>query len=136
MDFRAAKWPENLRNARAGKLQVWNLGGSAASPDGLEALDRAATTHFGGQNLARFSNKRFDDIYEQLRTLPDGPQREALFEEAKRLITAYAPYKFGIHRILTDLAWPWVEGFRRPVFWQEWWQYVDIDAAMQAKALK
>ena len=136
VDFRAAKWPENLRNARAGKLQVWNLGGSAASPDGLEALDRAATTHFGGQNLARFSNKRFDDIYEQLRTLPDGPQRESLFEEAKRLITAYAPYKFGIHRILTDLAWPWVEGFRRPVFWQEWWQYVDIDTAMQAKALK
>ncbi|MBS1133628.1 MAG: bicyclomycin resistance protein [Burkholderiaceae bacterium] len=136
VDFKAAKWPENLRNARAGKLQVWNLGGSAASPDGQESLDRAATVHWGGQNMARFSNKRFDNIYERLRSLPDGPEREALFEEAKRLMTAYAPYKFGIHRILTDLAWPWVEGFRRPVFWLDWWQYVDIDAAQQAKGIK
>ena len=136
VDFRAAKWPENLRSARAGKLQVWNLGGSAASPDGQESLDRAATIHSGGQNLARFSNKQFDTIYEQLRTLPDGPEREALFAEAKRLMTVYAPYKFGIHRILTDLAWPWVEGYRRPVFWLDWWQYVDIDAAAQARAMK
>lgn len=136
VDFKAAKWPENLRSARAGKLQVWNLGGSAASPDGQESLDRAASIHAGGQNLARFSNQRFDDIYKQLRTMPDGPEREALFEESKRLMAAYAPYKFGIHRILTDLAWPWVDGFRRPVFSLDWWQYVDIDAVQQAKAIK
>jgi ABC-type transport system substrate-binding protein len=136
VDFKAAKWPENLRNARAGKLQVWNLGGSAASPDGRESLSRAATVHSGGQNLARFSNRRLDEIYERLGSMPDGPDREALFEEAKRLMTAYAPYKFGIHRILTDLAWPWVEGFRRPVFWVDWWQYIDIDTKQQAKAIK
>ena len=136
VDFRAAKWPENLRNARAGKLQVWNLGGSAASPDGQESLDRAATIHAGGQNLSRFSNKQFDSIYERLRSMPDGAEREALFAEAKRLMTAYAPYKFGIHRILTDLAWPWVEGYRRGAFWLEWWQYVDIDVAERDKVVK
>ena len=31
VDFKAAKWPENLRNARAGKLQVWNLGDFGSS---------------------------------------------------------------------------------------------------------
>jgi hypothetical protein len=51
-------------------------------------------------------------------------------------MTAYAPYKFGIHRILTDLGWPWVEGYRRPAFWLEWWQYVDIDVAERDKVLK
>jgi ABC-type transport system substrate-binding protein len=136
VDFRPAKWPENLRNARAGKLQVWNLGNSAAAPDGQPALDRGATIHKGGQNLARFDNKRFDEIYARLRSLPDGPEREALFDEAKRILIAYAPYKYGVHRILTDLAWPWVEGFRRPPYWLSWWQYVDIDTAAQAKTLK
>jgi hypothetical protein len=24
---------------------------------------------------------------------------------------------------------PWVIGYRRPVFWNEWWQHVDIDLA-------
>jgi hypothetical protein len=22
---------------------------------------------------------------------------------------------------------PWVIGYRRPVFWNDWWQHVDID---------
>ncbi len=34
IEFKSAKWPENLKNARAGKLMVWNLGYSAAAPDG------------------------------------------------------------------------------------------------------
>ena len=39
VDFIPAKWPENLKNARAGKLMMWNLGYSAASPDGPPSLD-------------------------------------------------------------------------------------------------
>jgi ABC-type transport system substrate-binding protein len=133
--FIPAKWPENLKNARAGKLMMWNLGRSAASPDGRPALDSGSSAHFGGQNLARFKNTEFDRIYQRISIIPDGPEREQLFFEAKRLMAAYAPYRFHVHRILTDLAMPWVVGFRRPPYWQTWWQYVDIDAEAQAKAI-
>ena len=133
VNFKPAKWPENLKNARAGKLQVWNLGSSAASPDGRPSFDRGATSHKGGQNLSRFSNKSFDELYRRIMVMPDGPERERLFHEGKRILTAYAPYKFHVHRILTDLAWPWVSGFRRPPYWLSWWQYVDIDSERQAK---
>lgn len=134
VNFIPAKWPENLKNARAGKLMVWNIGRSAASPDGRPALDSGSSAHFGGQNLARFKNAEFDRIYQRISIIPDGPEREQLFFEAKRLMAAYAPYRFHVHRILTDLAWPWLIGFRRPSYWQTWWQYVDIDAAEQARA--
>lgn len=134
INFIPAKWPENLKNARAGKLMVWNLGYTAASPDGRPSFDSGATVHKGGQNLARFDNKRFDDIYQRIRVMPDGPERDQLFFEGKRLLTAYAPHRYQVHRILTDLAWPWLTGFRRPPYWLPWWQYVDIDAAEQAKA--
>ncbi len=134
VNFIPAKWPENLKNARAGKLMVWNLGRSAASPDGQPSFDSGSTTHKGGQNLARFDNKRFDALYQRISVIPDGPEREQLFLEGKRLLAVYAPYKFHVHRILTDLAWPWLIGFRRPPYWLAWWQYVDIDEAAQAKA--
>ncbi len=135
-EFKQAKWPENLRSVRAGKYMVWRVGSSAASPDGQPALDRTASIHKGGQNLARFSNKQVDEYYARLSVIPDGPEREQLFRESKRLIAAYAPYHNGVHRILTDLAWPWLIGFRRPPYWLAWWQFVDIDAEQQAKALK
>jgi hypothetical protein len=48
---------------------------------------------------------------------------------------AYMPYKFHVHRIHTDLAHPWLIGYRRPPYWNTWWHYVDIDAAAQAKAV-
>lgn len=131
LQFRAAKWPENLKAARAGKLQVWNVGSTAASPDGRPALDRAASAHKGGQNLARFSHKGFDEVYKRISQMPDGPERLRLFTEAKRIMTAYAPYKQSVHRILTDLTWPWVSGFRRPPCWLAWWSYVDIDVDAQ-----
>jgi ABC-type transport system substrate-binding protein len=133
INFNSAKWPENLKNGRAGKLMVWNLGNSAASPDGQPALDRGATVHFGGQNFARYSNKRYDEIYDRIRVLPDGPEREQLFLEAKRMLAVDAPYRFHVHRILTDLAWPWLIGFRRQLYSSRFWQFVDIDTDLQRK---
>jgi hypothetical protein len=37
------------------------------------------------------------------------------------------PYKFRVSRIVTDMSYPWLVGYRRVLFWQEWWHYVDID---------
>jgi ABC-type transport system substrate-binding protein len=133
VEFKTAKFQENLKNARAGKLPIWSLATLAASPDGQPALDRGSSNAIGGQNMARFRDDRFDRIFEQLRQVPDGPEREKLFFEAKRLLAAYAPYKVHVHRILTDFWHPWFSGYRRPLFWLTWWQYVDIDAQAQRK---
>ena len=135
-DFRIAKWPENLKNSRAGKYMIWRVGLSAEAPDSQPVLDRGASSHIGGQNLSRYKNAEFDAIYNKMRLLPDGPERLQLFDEAKRLLIAHAPYKWGVHRIHTDIAQPWLHGYRRPPYWTDWWQYVDIDAAEQAKAVQ
>ena len=125
--FRTAKWPEQLKAARAGKLMMWQLGYSSAGPDGHNALARLDGRQAGGQNLSRFKRPEFDALYDRMSALPDGPERLALFEQAKRLSVAYAPYKVRLHLILTDMTQPRLLGYRRPLFWQEFWQYIDID---------
>jgi ABC-type transport system substrate-binding protein len=135
VEFRPAKWPENMKNARAGKLMLWTLGLSSAAPDGQPTLDAGASVHFGGQNLARFRDARFDALYSRASVLPDGPERLSVFTEANKLLLAYAPYKYGVHRIHTDLAHKWFSGYRRPPYWTNWWHYVDVDEEMRAKAL-
>jgi ABC-type transport system substrate-binding protein len=127
IEFAPAKWPENLKAARAGKLMMWSVGGLSASPDSLGTYQRYDSRQIGGQNNARFRHAGFDAIYDRLNLLPDGPEREALFHEARRIAIAFAPYKLHVHRIATDMAQPWVIGYRRPLFWQDWWQYIDID---------
>jgi ABC-type transport system substrate-binding protein len=125
--FLTTKWPEQLKAARAGKLQMWSLGSSAAAPDGLGALARLYGPQAGSQNLARFRHAEFDKIYQRMQEIPDGAERDALFERAKRIAVAYMPYKSRSHPFANDMTHPWLIGHRRPLFWQEWWHMVDID---------
>ena len=126
--LKVAQWPENLKLARSGRFMMWPVGSSAAQPDGQEALQRFYGPAAGGQNLARFHSAAFDKIYEQMQGMADGPEREAMFLQAKRIGISFMPYKNHVHRIVTDMAQSGLIGYRRPVFWQDWWQFVDIDA--------
>jgi ABC-type transport system substrate-binding protein len=129
MVFKPAKWPENLKAARAGKLQMWGVGSTASGGDGQGMLTRYYGKQAGQQNLPRFALPEFDAVYERINVLPDGPERLALFERAKRLAVAYAPYKLHVHRYVADLMHPQVIGFRRPPFWNGWWHWIDVDPA-------
>ena len=125
--FRPAQWPENLKSVRAGKLQFWQLGRSAAGPDGQSALAELYSNEIGSQNLARFKNAEFDKIFNRMHVIADGPERETLFIRAKEIAVAYMPYKHTAHRMEADMLHRWVNGYRRPLFWLEWWHMVDID---------
>ena len=125
--FDIAQWPENLKAARAGKLSLWTVGSYAAGSDGASALARYDSKQVGGQNMARFNMPAFDQLYQRLQVLPDGPERDALFDRAQKIAIAYMPYKVRLNRVSTDMAQPWLIGYRRPLFWQEWWHMVDID---------
>jgi ABC-type transport system substrate-binding protein len=127
IEFAPAKWPENLKATQAGNFQLWGVASSASQLDGQGALSRLYGPAAGSANLARFKNPQFDAIYTKMQGLPDGPERDALFLESKRISIAYAPYKDHLHRFVTDMAHAPVKGYRRPLFSQDWWQYVDIE---------
>jgi len=131
--FNTAQWAENLKAADAGKLMMWQVGESSVSPDGQDALARLYGPLAGNTNIARFQLDEFDRLYERAQVLPDGPERAALFRQAQRIAVAYMPYKIHVHRIHTDLAYPWVYGFRRPLFGGEWWHMIDVDPALRRK---
>jgi ABC-type transport system substrate-binding protein len=127
IDFRPAKWPENLKNSRAGNLMMWRVGWVAAQPDGDTFLALGYGPNKGQANHARFDLPAYNKLYAEQRTLPDGARREALFHDAKKLFVAYAPYKFLGHRIETAVYHPWVIGYRRHPFMRDFWKYIDID---------
>ena len=136
MVFKHAKWPEQMKAARAGKLQIWSLASSADRPDGGDTLQRVYGPAAGGQNLARFKLPEMDRLFEKALEVPDGPERLALFRQARNLILAYAPYHYHVHRIVNDMTYPWLFGYRRPPFWQTFWQYIDVDPALRDRSLQ
>jgi ABC-type transport system substrate-binding protein len=132
VEFPVQQWPVQLKQAQAGKLQMWSLGLSSADPDGQTALQYYYGPQAGQQNLARFKLPELDRLYERSQSMPDGLEREKLFLQVKRLCTAYMPYRYVVHRIGTELLHPWVHGYRRAVFWNNWWKFVDVDPGRRA----
>ena len=131
IEFKPAKWPENLKNSRAGKLMMWRVGWSAVQPDGDTFLALGYGPNKGQANHARFDLPAYNALYARQRQLPDGPERERVFHDAKRLFIAYAPYKLLGHRIETSVSHRWLIGFRRHPFMRDFFKYVDIDPALR-----
>ncbi|MBB5202712.1 ABC-type transport system substrate-binding protein [Inhella inkyongensis] len=127
MEVVYGQWPEQLKQARAGKLMLWFLGSTANYPDGIGMLQRLYGPQSGNQNYSRFKLPEYDRLYERALTLPDGAERASLFRQAQRIQVAYMPMKVHVHRILNDLAHPWVVGYRRPLFRNEFFHFIDID---------
>ena len=134
--FKVAKWPENLKASRTGKLMMWGVAWSASTPDGETFLALAYGPNKGGANHARFDLPAFNTLYAKQGTLPDGPERARVMEEASKLMVAYVPYKLSTHRIATDLMQPWVMGFRRNPFVREFYKYLDVDPAVREREAK
>jgi ABC-type transport system substrate-binding protein len=135
-EFRKAKWPELLRESRAGKLMMWGLGWSAAIPDAEPFYVILYGSNKGQANHSRFDLPEFNALFDKAIVLPDGPERRALYDRMDRLVAAYAPMRPTVHRIGTSLAQPWVFGYQRHPVLREFWKYIDLDPLPQARARK
>jgi len=129
IEFKTAKWPENLKASRGGKLMMWGVGWTAAQPDGDTFLALGYGPNKGQSNHARFDLPAFNRLYEKQREMPDGPERLAVMQAAAKLMVAYMPYKVHVHRIWTDLMHPWVKGYAKNHYVRNFYKYLDIDLA-------
>lgn len=126
MDFKVGQWPEHLKAARAGRLMMWGLGSTAGSPDADGFLQMAYGPQKGEGNLAFFDLPAFDAAYRAQTGLADTPERLALIQQASELLVAYMPMKVHAHRMANDLAFSWVQGYRRHPFRRDFWRYIDV----------
>jgi ABC-type transport system substrate-binding protein len=127
IEFRKGRWPELLRESRAGKLMMWNLGWIAAIPDADTFYVILYGPNAGQSNLSRFNHPQWNALYDQAKVLPNGEQRDRLFLEMDKLLFAYAPLRPIAHRITTGLMHPWVIGYRRHPVLREFWKYLDVE---------
>jgi ABC-type transport system substrate-binding protein len=127
IEFKKAKWPEHLRDSRAGKLMMWSLGWSAAMPDADTFYVILYGPNKGQSNQSRFDLPEWNALYEKAKVLPDGVERDRLYREMDKLFFAYAPLRPFTHRIITGLAHPHIIGYRRHPVMREFWKFLDID---------
>jgi ABC-type transport system substrate-binding protein len=127
VEFVKQKWPDLLKAARLGQLQMWQLGNINTTPDGFGFFGLLYGRHAGFSNLARFQWPAYDRLYEQARAMPDGPARLALERKMSELVNAYAPWVLTAFRYESVLVQPWLRGFKYNPTFQYPFAYLDVE---------
>ncbi|MEO8486379.1 MAG: ABC transporter substrate-binding protein [Betaproteobacteria bacterium] len=127
MTFVKQKWPDLVKMAEAGKLQMWGLGWILTIPDPDSTYALLYSKQVGMMNDARLRLPEYDKLYEASRRLPDGAERDALYAKMTDLMSAYGVWEVGPSRYSNWLTQPRLKGFKRHPFLQHRWEYYDVE---------
>jgi ABC-type transport system substrate-binding protein len=127
VEFIKQKWPDLLKAARLGQLQMWQLGNINTTPDGFGFFGLLYGKNAGFSNFSYFKLPEFDRLYEKARAMPDGAERLAIERRMSELFNAYAPWVLTAFRYENVLVQPWLRGYKYNPTFHYPFAYVDVD---------
>ncbi|HEX9181370.1 MAG TPA: ABC transporter substrate-binding protein, partial [Burkholderiales bacterium] len=102
---------------RKGNAQLFYLGWNADYPDPENFFfllhGPQGKVQFTGENAANYSNPEYDALFDQMKNLPDGPERQALIDRMVAILQHDAPWVWGFNPKDYSLAHAWVHN-RKP----------------------
>ena len=126
------RWPDLLKMARNGQLQMWQLANTSSTTEGYGFLGCSGPD--GLANLSA-SSSEFDRLYDESGSCPTVRSAPG-WSRTCRIVAAYAPWKVNSYRIENVVVYPWVIGYKYNPFNQHPWQYLDMDLKMPRKAVE
>lgn len=138
LNVRATQYNRFQEKMRTGKAQIFTWGWNADYPDPENFLflflSKNGKVKHGGENASNYTNPVFDNLFNQMRLLPEGNERRTLITKMVRLLQQDAPWVWGMHPKQFVLQQAWVSPTKPDPIGRSTLRYVDIDGAMRAKA--
>lgn len=104
---------EYLRREHDGETQVFWAGWVIDYPDAQNFLQLFyGPNQCPGINATNYQNPEFDRLYERIVTMPDGPERTALYERMADLVMADCPWALLDYRLAYGLFQPWFQNYK------------------------
>ncbi|MEO7744426.1 MAG: ABC transporter substrate-binding protein [Usitatibacter sp.] len=121
------KMPDLRKQAQLGKVQMMTYGWIADYPDGENFLQLFTTRSIGGANYSLFSLPEYDALYARAKSLPDSPERTAIYRRMVHILWVYNPWRVNSMFQYTILIHPWLKGYKKHPFGHEPFRYIDIE---------
>ncbi|MGY0216735.1 ABC transporter substrate-binding protein [Endozoicomonadaceae bacterium StTr2] len=138
LEFRVTDYPRFKEKMRAGNTQMFGWGWLADYPDPenflflLDSRQGLVKCQCDGSNSTNYDNPEFDSLYDQVKTLPNGPERLAAIEQMVEIVQRDSPWIWGFNRKDYYLANNWVKNTKRHGISQGTLKYVRLDQEARA----
>lgn len=137
---RATDWNRFQEKMRSGNAQLFFMGWNADYPDPENLFfllyGPQGKARHSGQNVSNYHNAEYDRLFERMKSMPDGPARQAIIDRMIAILQHDAPWIFGFHPKAYSLQHGWVYN-RKPgniVRGTLKYQRVDVAAREAARA--
>lgn len=113
LEIRATDWNRFQEKIRSGNTQMFFLGWNADYPDPenfmflLNGPQSRAKTQ--GENAANYANPVYDRLFEQMKNMDNGPERQAIIDQMVRIAREDAPWVWGFHPKDYSLSHAWMK---------------------------
>jgi ABC-type transport system substrate-binding protein len=139
LEVRATDNNQFQDKVRKGKHQVFWLGWNADYPDAENFLflfyGPNAKSVSDGENTANYQNPAFDALFERLKTLDDGPAKQAVIDRAVRMLQEDAPWSMGFFPHASTAKQSWVKNSKPAILIRDHGRYLRLDVDQRVARL-
>ncbi len=118
LHIRATTYNRFQEKVRNGNVQMFSWGWLADYPDPENFLfllyGKNGKVKYGGENAVNYFNKEYDELYQHMKDLPNGPKRQEVINKMLDIIRRDAPWVFGYHPMNYALLHQWNGAYKIP----------------------
>ncbi len=141
LEIRATDYNRFQDKMSKGSVQIFFWGWLADYPDAENFLfmlygpNSKALTNGNGENNTNYQNPVFDALYEQMKFLDDGPQKQALIDQMITTVQQDAIWSFGYFPTSAAAYHQWVYNGKPTQIVRNHIGYLRLDPALRARKL-
>lgn len=140
LEVRATDYNRFQDKMSRGSTQMFMWGWVADYPDAENFLfllyGPNAKAGKGGENASNYENPEFDRLFEQMRYLDDGPEKNAIIHKMVAIVQADMPWMFGYFPKSGGAYQAWVHNAKPTQMVRNTLQYYRLDPAMRAEKIR
>ena len=130
LEVRATDNNQFQDKVRKGKHQVFWSGWNADYPDAENFLflfyGPNAKSVSDGENTANYQNPEYDKLFTQLKSLDDGPEKQAVIDKMVNILRQDAPWSFGFYPYASAAVQSWVDNSKPAILIRDHGRYLHL----------
>ncbi len=139
LEVRATDNNQFQDKVRKGKHQVFWLGWNADYPDAENFMfllyGPNSKSVSDGENTSNYQNPEYDKLFAQLKSLDDGPEKQAVIDKMVRILQQDAPWSFGFYPYASVAIQNWMGNSKPAILIRDHGRYLRLNPAQRTAKL-
>jgi len=125
------RFQEKMREG-TGQIYMWGWNADYPDPENFFFLLYGPNRKMdGGENASNYQNPELDRLFEGMKDMPDGPERQAVIDRMTEIVRHDAPWSFGFYPESFSLSHQWVGNVKPNLMANNTLKYISLEPGIR-----